>query len=517
MSGLRPGDPNRIGELTLVGRLGAGGMGVVYLAQGPDGRLVALKRLREELASDAEFRARFRREAAALLRVQGTCTARVLTVEVETSRPFVVMDYVQGPTLAEHVGEHGPLRGDMAHGFAVGLAEALVAIHQAGVVHRDLKPGNVLLSEHGPKVIDFGIAQTADATALTRTGVAVGTVGYMAPEQVRGQAGPPADVFAWGLTVAYATTGRPPFGTGPAEAVLHRLLNGAPDLDGVPGQLKALVGWALTTSPEQRPTPGHLLSELTRTTDPGTVLDVEAVSTVLGATWQMPEADAPPAPMQKQRTLPAAAAAATVLLLTAAGILWAVLSGHGPSTASGSTSPPDRPASSVPSSSPMTSPTTAPDTTPRSATPETTLATSAVPQPPPPLPSPSASTGSITNTHSGLCIDTDGPQRPGLGVVLRACGNFGGQVWRHDGTSLHVTNTPSGLCLDTDGTPATGARAVLNTCGHFTGQQWHYEADSSRFTNPASGLCLDTNGPPAINLELVLNTCGNYTGQHWRI
>lgn len=190
LSGLRAGDPQRIGELTLVGRLGAGGMGVVYLAQGPDGRLVAVKRLREELASDGGFRARFRREAATLLRVQGACTARVLAVEAEAGTPYVVMEYVQGPTLSEYVGEHGPLQGDMARLFAVGLAEALVAVHRAGIVHRDLKPGNVLLAEQGPKVIDFGIAQAADATALTRTGVAVGTVGYMAPEQLRGQAGP---------------------------------------------------------------------------------------------------------------------------------------------------------------------------------------------------------------------------------------------------------------------------------------------------------------------------------------
>ncbi|MEU6865643.1 protein kinase [Streptomyces sp. NPDC046876] len=505
LSALRAGDPKQIGEFTLVGRLGAGGMGVVYLAQGPDGRLVALKRLREELASDSEFRARFRREAAALLRVQGACTAHVLAVEVDASSPYVVMEYVQGPTLAEHVAEHGPLRGDMAHGFAVGLAEAVMAIHRAGLVHRDLKPGNVLLSNQGPKVIDFGIAQAADATALTRPGVSIGTVGYMAPEQVRGQAGPPADVFAWAMTVAYATTGRPPFGTGPSEAVLYRVLHDEPDLDGVPDRLRALLTPALARSPERRPTPGHLLAELTGAPDPRTIPDVEAVTTVLATAWQMPETAAPPRPVPKQRTARAAAAAAVVLLLSTAGILWTVTSGGGHPTAFGTTAPPSTPRSTAPSSSPTTSapPTSAPPT-------------SAAAQPPPPQPSTPPSTGAITNAHSDLCIDTNGPQRPGLEVVLRACANFSGQIWQHDRTSLHLTNTPSGLCLDTDGQPATGVRAVLNSCGYYSGQQWRYDAGSKQFVNPTSGLCLDTSGPPALNVDLVLNPCGNYTGQHWR-
>ncbi|WP_369779554.1 serine/threonine protein kinase [Streptomyces sp. R33] len=528
LSGLRAGDPKRIGELTLVGRLGAGGMGVVYLAQGPDGRLVALKRLREELASDSEFRARFRREAATLLRVQGTCTAQVLAVEAEASSPFVVMEYVQGPTLAEHVGEHGPLRGDMAHAFAVGLAEALVAIHRAGIVHRDLKPGNVLLSDQGPKVIDFGIARADDATALTRTGIAVGTVGYMAPEQVRGQAGPPADVFAWALTVAYATTGRPPFGTGPTEAVLYRVLHEEPDLDGVPSHLKPLLMSALARSPERRPAPGNLLSELTGGKDPRTVLDgdgdgdggadADAVSTVLATAWQMPEPAASPTPLLKQRTTRNAAATVLVLLLTA-GVLWTVLPGRGHSTASNTTQPPRRPASTAPFSSPTTSAApTPPRTRPPSAASGTTApSTPAVTGPPPPPSSPVASTGPITNTHSGLCIDTDGPQRPGLNVVLRACGIYSGQIWGYDETSLHLTNTPSGLCLDTNGKPAVGVTAVLNPCGYYSGQQWHYDAGAGRFTNPASGLCLDTGGPPELNLDLVLNPCGNHTGQGWQM
>ncbi|NBE53435.1 protein kinase [Streptomyces sp. YC537] len=488
-------------------------MGVVYLAQDSAGRLVALKRLRDELASDAEFRARFRREAAALLRVQGSCTARVLAVEVEASSPFVVMEYVQGPTLAEHVGEHGPLRGDMAYSFALGLAEALAAIHRAGVVHRDLKPGNVLLSDQGPKVIDFGIAQAADATALTRTGSAIGTVGYMAPEQVRGQAGPPADVFAWALTVAYATTGRPPFGTGPAAAVLHRVLHEDPDLDGVPARLTAVLASALSRTPERRPAPEQLISELADAQEPGTTVDIEAVGTVVATTWQMPAPAAPsaavPGRRRTGRTALAVAALAVALLSTAGIVLWAVLPDRGASGASGTTPSPNPPTSTVSSSSPTTS---APPPTTPSVPPSQT---------PPPSPSTSsassASTGPIKNTHSGLCVDTDGPQRPGLHVELRPCGNYSGQRWRYDETSQRFMNTPSDLCLDTDGAPATDVAAVLKPCGDYSGQQWRHDADENQFVNPQSGLCLDTNGPPATHVDLVLRPCRNLTGQHWQL
>ncbi|MFJ9236677.1 protein kinase [Streptomyces anulatus] len=510
---LREGDPRRMGRWTLIGRLGAGGMGVVYLAQAADGTLVALKRLREDSADDGEFRARFRREAAALLRVQGTCTARVLSVEVEASRPFVVMEYVQGPTLAEHVAEHGPLRSDMAQGFAVGLAEALVAIHGAGLVHRDLKPANVLLSDDGPKVIDFGIAQAADGTALTRTGVAVGTVGYMAPEQLRGQAGPPADVFAWALTVAYATTGRPPFGTGPAEAVLHRIQHEAPDLHGVPTRLTALLTSALSRSPEQRPHPQQLLTELTGSQGSEAAFDTEAVTTVLATAWQMPEPPSPPPPPPEpapRRRNPWAAAAAAVLLAAVVGTLWVVVPDRGHSSESGSTAstsaPASRPGSTQPPPSPATSaepstPETAPSSTPPSQAP----------------PTPSPSTGPITNTHSGLCVDTNGRQRPGLELQLRSCGNLSGQRWSYNDTGLHLTNTPSDLCLDTDGKPASGVRVVLNPCGNYSGQLWRHDTENSRFVNKRSGLCLDTSGPPAVYTNLILRPCGNFTGQYWQM
>jgi hypothetical protein len=224
---LRDGDPSRIGRYRLTARLGAGGMGVVYLGAAKDGSQAAIKVLRPELADDHEFRARFRREVAMLTRVHGLCTVRVIEADTESAKPFLATEYADGPSLAEHVGQCGPLEPRMLYGLATGLAEALVAIHAAGVIHRDLKPGNVLLTQAGPKVIDFGIAQAMDATAVTRTGMTVGSPGFMAPEQIMGRAGQPTDVFSWGLTVAYAASGRPPFGTGPtgaARASRRRLL-----------------------------------------------------------------------------------------------------------------------------------------------------------------------------------------------------------------------------------------------------------------------------------------------------
>jgi serine/threonine protein kinase len=211
---LRPEDPARVGRYTLVARLGAGGMGIVYLGTTEDGRPVAVKLLRPELADDPEFRTRFGREVAALVRVRGVCTVRVVEADTTSSRPFLATEYADGPSLSEYVDAHGPLEPNILYGLATGLAEALTAIHAAGIVHRDLKPSNVLLTQGGPKVIDFGIAQALDATAVTKTGMTVGSAGFMAPEQVMGQAAMASDIFSWGVTVAYAASGQPPFGTG---------------------------------------------------------------------------------------------------------------------------------------------------------------------------------------------------------------------------------------------------------------------------------------------------------------
>ena len=292
---LRETDPPRVGSYQLLARLGAGGMGVVYLASGQDGRPVALKVLRPEMADDAEFRTRFSREVTALTRVRGVCTVRVLDADTTSARPFLVTEYAEGPSLAEYVDSRGPMDPQMLYGLATGLAEALTAIHAAGIVHRDLKPSNVLLTPGGPKVIDFGIAQMLDATAVTRAGMTLGSAGYMAPEQIMGRAGTAADIFSWAVTIAYAASGQSPFGTGTSEVILYRILHEAPDIAAVPAALHAQVAAALDKDPHGRPTAPELLSQLTRTAAlPSTGSD-NLTQTVLAQTWH-PAGPPPSAP-----------------------------------------------------------------------------------------------------------------------------------------------------------------------------------------------------------------------------
>jgi predicted Ser/Thr protein kinase len=282
-SPLRPADPTSVGGYRLTARLGAGGMGVVYLGAGADGRPVAVKLVKAGVAADADFRARFRREVAAALAVGGTCTAKVVAADPEASQPWLATEYVEGPSLEALVGTDGPLDPPTVEALAVGLAEALVAIHRAGVVHRDLKPANVIVASTGPKVIDFGIATAAEATVVTRSGAIVGSPGYLAPEQVStGLVGPPADVFGWALTVAFAAGGRPPYGTGQVEVLVYRALFEEPGLDGVPPTLAPFVRAALAKDPAARPTAASLLAGLVPdATDPG-----EATIRILDERWR---------------------------------------------------------------------------------------------------------------------------------------------------------------------------------------------------------------------------------------
>jgi serine/threonine protein kinase len=293
---LRPDDPTRIGHYRLTARLGSGGMGVVYLGVAWDGSQVAVKVLRPELAGDQEFRRRFGREVAALVRVKGACTVRVIEADSQSSTPFVVTEYAQGPSLSEHIDKHGSVNPDMLYGLATGLAEALTVIHAAGIMHRDLKPSNIILTDAGPKVIDFGIARRQDTTGMTKTGMMVGSMGFMAPEQISGHPAPAADIFAWGVTVAYAATGRSPFGVGNAHSILYRIMYGDPDIAAVPDSLRPLVEAALAKDPQSRPTAQQLLDRLTVPSRSAERITDAPTQLISSPTWRTGLYSSPPAP-----------------------------------------------------------------------------------------------------------------------------------------------------------------------------------------------------------------------------
>lgn len=254
MMRLRREDPRVVGSFRLHRRLGAGGMGVVYLGSDKKGQRVALKVIRPDLAEDQEFRSRFAREVSAARRIRGGCTARLVAADLEADRPWFATQYVPGPSLHDKVAEEGPLGAAEVAAIGAALSEGLVAVHEAGVVHRDLKPSNILLSPKGPRIIDFGIAWATGASTLTHVGTAVGSPGFLAPEQVRGAAVTPAtDVFSLGATLAYASNGDSPFGQGSSEVMLYRVVHEEAQLHGVPDALAPLLRACLAKDPEERP------------------------------------------------------------------------------------------------------------------------------------------------------------------------------------------------------------------------------------------------------------------------
>ncbi|MFF0890914.1 protein kinase [Streptomyces sp. NPDC001046] len=254
MMRLRREDPRVVGSFRLHRRLGAGGMGVVYLGSDKKGQRVALKVIRPDLAEDQEFRSRFAREVSAARRIRGGCTARLVAADLDADRPWFATQYVPGPSLHDKVAAEGPLGAADVAAVGAALSEGLVAVHEAGVVHRDLKPSNILLSPKGPRIIDFGIAWATGASTLTHVGTAVGSPGFLAPEQVRGAAVTPAtDVFSLGATLAYASMGDSPFGHGSSEVMLYRVVHEEPQLHGVPDALAPLVRACLAKNPEERP------------------------------------------------------------------------------------------------------------------------------------------------------------------------------------------------------------------------------------------------------------------------
>src|SRR5580658_999509 len=265
MDALQPGDPGGVGGYRLVGRLGAGGMGQVFLGVSPGGRRVAVKLIHPAHAGTAQFRERFAREIEAARRVGGFHTASVVDADPHADPPWMVTAFIEGPSLQEDVDRGGPLPPDGVRALGAGLAEGLAAIHACGLVHRDLKPGNVILAADGPRIIDFGIARAIGATTgLTSTGVVVGTLTYMSPEQIRGDpVGPASDVFALGSVLAFAATGRAPFGDDSAATVMFRIFTEPPYLAGIADEpLRRIIEGSLAKTPADRPTLPALLATL---------------------------------------------------------------------------------------------------------------------------------------------------------------------------------------------------------------------------------------------------------------
>jgi hypothetical protein len=260
MQSLADDDPAEIGGYRLEARLGTGGMGRVYLASTAAGRPVALKAVRPELSDDREFRARFRQEVEAAKRVHGLYTAELIDADPDATPPWLVTAYVPGPSLEEAIEANGPMPASAVLRLIAGVAEALQAIHAAGVVHRDLKPSNVLLAQDGPRVIDFGIARALEAASLTRGDIMMGSPHFLAPEQILDLPISPAiDVFALGSLAVYAAAGRPPFGQGQLPAITHRVVHEPPNLEGCPAQLLTLIEACLEKQAKARPAPGRII------------------------------------------------------------------------------------------------------------------------------------------------------------------------------------------------------------------------------------------------------------------
>src|SRR6204780_5462199 len=261
VAGLQPGDPREIGPYRMLGRLGTGGMGQVFLGMSAGGRPIAVKVIPEELADDPQFRSRFRREVAAARMVSGLFTALVVDADLDGAVPWLASPYVPGPSVTDAVRQHGPFPARTLLALAAGLAESLSAIHAAGVVHRDLKPSNVLLAEDGPRVIDFGISEAAETSGLTGADMVIGSPGFMSPEQVLGlDIGPASDMFSLGAVLAFAGTGQGPFGSGSNAALVYRLVNSPASLARLPFELRPLVGGCLAKHPSDRPTADELLA-----------------------------------------------------------------------------------------------------------------------------------------------------------------------------------------------------------------------------------------------------------------
>ncbi|KUP96494.1 WD40 repeat domain-containing serine/threonine protein kinase [Thermobifida cellulosilytica] len=306
MEPLLPGDPEQVGPYRLVNRLGAGGMGQVFLARSPGGRPVVVKVIRPEHVSDSEYRVRFAREVEAARRVGGFHTAQIVDADPDADPPWMAAAYVPGPSLDQAVRQRGPLDEHALWTLAAGLAEGLTAIHSCGLVHRDFKPGNIILAADGPRIIDFGIARPTDASTMTQTGAVIGTLSYMSPEQVQGQpVGRASDIFSFGTVLAFAATGQSPFAAETLGAIVMRLISPPPELPQLSPDLRELIRACWAQRPDERPTAADLLARIGGRAGadwpPPHLADLVGTALPVGAAVPPPPPAPPPSDITPQR------------------------------------------------------------------------------------------------------------------------------------------------------------------------------------------------------------------------
>ncbi|MFE3600326.1 ricin-type beta-trefoil lectin domain protein [Streptomyces sp. NPDC059142] len=520
MKKLRTTDPTKLGPHTVLGRIGAGGMGQVYLGRSPGGRLLALKVVRDDFAESADVLARFRREVETVGRVRSAYTAALVDCEVDARPYWLATEYVPGPTLGAAVQSQRP--GGLPDRFCLlllaALAEALADVHARGVSHRDLKPQNIILSADGPRLIDFGIARTADQTALTQLGQTVGSLGYTAPEVMADNSvGPAADVFALGATLAYVATGRGPFGEN-AAGVVYRTLHGEIDLDGVDPVLAELITACVAVDPARRPDPAEIIRRCDVRTaltddpvyrqlvsdpqsatptvvdggaeglgpsgapgsDPHEALTVAAAPRTLIA--PQPPAPAPPAAPAGRRAALVSAGVATVVAVVGA-VLLVVQPNWGESDSTDLAGP--TPTSAAPS--------------PVELTPE----------------KPADPEGAVTGMASKCLHVANSDTENGAVLQLWTCNDTDAQRWKVvEGGSLQAL----GKCMDVEWSGTENNTPIrLWDCNGSAAQQWESQGDGT-LRNLGSGRCLDlTDGVTENGTPLILFDCHGSENQVWRL
>ncbi|MFD8864905.1 ricin-type beta-trefoil lectin domain protein [Streptomyces sp. NPDC059590] len=524
MAGIRPlnpGDPRDIAGYALQGRLGAGGMGTVFLSATRGGQPIALKVVHPEFAEDPKFRQRFEQEVRSSRQVRGRYILPVVDSNTGGPVPWLATEYAPGLSLAAAVATHGPLPTDAALRLIAGVAHALEAIHAVQVTHRDLKPGNVILAPGGPAVIDFGIARAAEATPLTGTDVRIGTPLYMAPEQLRGAAPvtPAIDVFALGLTAYVAATGVHPFGEGPGPAVLYRIDREEPDLTACPAEIRPVISRCLEKDPEARPTPAEVvalcrdagaglgLTEVLPTTGwlPPAFLPTPAPAPPISPMPPQPSAQTVSSPPIPERTVydPQSATrpgtpgrrrlaigvAALAAVAVAALLIW--LPNRGGDGDDGAS-----PNSSQKSSSQKTP---SRDTSQEKTSPANPPANAAAP--PKELDS---TVKTFTNAATGRCLDSNGDEE----AYAFNCNGGGYQKWTASGKRFSLRDAASDMCLGSD----DAGELSMSTCDRNDQQRWNI-SNKSVLRNAATDLCLD--GDDDGTLRTI--ECDSSDRQKWNI